>query len=244
MYEKRPFLTADWRWLAMLNYRVSPGLLAPLAPAGTEVDLWRGEAFISVLGFRFTNVRIMGMPIPFHTDFDEVNLRFYVARNLGAEKRQGVVFVKEVVPRSAVALLARGMYNEPYAVMEMKHRTPEKDGPARTPTQVEYAFKQPSRWSRVSVTPTGCARLIPSASEEEFLSVRHWGYTRQRDGGTVEYRVRHPRWNLWDTSAAALEADLVPLYGERFAEVLRRAPDSAYLVEGSPISVSLPQRIA
>jgi uncharacterized protein len=244
MYEKSRFLTADWRWLAMLNYRVSPELVAPLVPAGTEVDLWAGDTFISVLGFRFTNVRIMGMPIPFHTDFDEVNLRFYAVRKIGAEKRQGVVFVKEVVPRSAVALLARGMYNEPYSVMAMKHRAPEGGVPIRTPPQVEYSFRQPSRWSRISVTPAGDPRAIPPASEEEFLSIRHWGYTRQRDGGTVEYRVNHPRWNLWDTSAAALDADLVPLYGDRFTEVLTRPPDSAYLVDGSAISVSLPERIA
>jgi uncharacterized protein YqjF (DUF2071 family) len=244
MNEKPRFLSAEWRWLAMLNYRVSPEVVAPHVPAGTEVDLWNRDTFISVLGFRFRKVRIMGMPIPFHTDFDEVNLRFYVRRSIGAETRGGVVFVKEVVPRSAVALAARGMYNEPYAVMEMKHRVPEDGETPRTPAEVEYSFKQPSRWSRLSVTPKGAPRLIPPASEEEFLSVRHWGYTRQRDGGTVEYRVEHPRWNIWDTGSSALDADLVPLYGERFAEILKRPPDSAYLADGSAVSVSFPERIA
>lgn len=244
MEERARFLSAEWRWLAMLNYRVSPALVAPLVPAGTEVDPWNRDTFISVLGFRFTKVRVMGMPIPFHTDFDEFNLRFYVRRNVGGELRQGVVFVKEVVPRSAVALMARGMYNEPYAVMEMKHRVPRPGDTMETPPEVEYSFKQPSRWSRISVTPKGPPRFIPPASEEEFLSVRHWGYTRQRDGGTVEYRVEHPRWNIWDTSASSLAADIVPLYGERFAEILKRPPDSAYLADGSAISVSLPQRIA
>jgi uncharacterized protein len=242
MDERPRFLAAEWRWLAMLNYRVSPELVAPLVPAGTEVDLWNGDTFISVLGFRFTKVRVMGVPIPFHTDFDEVNLRFYVRRNAGGVARHGVVFVKEVVPKSAVAVMARGMYNEPYAVMEMKHQVPQDA--TRTPPQVEYSFRQPSRWSRITVTPKGAARPIPPASAEEFLLVRHWGYTRQRDAGTVEYRVEHPRWNIWDTSVSELDAEVISLYGERFAKILQLPPDSAYLADGSAISVSLPQRIA
>jgi uncharacterized protein YqjF (DUF2071 family) len=244
MQQRPRFLTAEWRWLAMLNYRVSPQLLAPLVPAGTEIDLWGRDTFISVLAFRFSKVRMMGIPIPFHTDFDEVNLRFYVSRPLGGQLRRGVVFVKEIVPRSAVALTARAMYNEPYSVMEMKHRVPDVTRVAETPPEVEYAFRQPSRWSRITITPKGSPRRIPEASEQEFLSVRHWGYTRQRDGGTVEYRVEHPRWSFWDTSAAALDADLLPLYGDRFVDILNRPADSAYLLDGSPVSVSLPERVA
>jgi hypothetical protein len=34
----RPFLTANWRYLAVLNYVVDPRLLAPFVPVGTEID--------------------------------------------------------------------------------------------------------------------------------------------------------------------------------------------------------------
>jgi uncharacterized protein YqjF (DUF2071 family) len=238
------FLKAEWRWLAMLNYRVTPELVAPLLPKGLAVDVRHGETFISVLGFRFINARVLGFPIPFHTDFDEVNLRFYVRREVAGETRRGVVFVKEIVPRSAVALVARTMYNEPYEVMDIKHTVPAARDAAGTPGTVEYSFRQRSRWSRIAVTPAGKAQQIPRGSEEEFVSIRHWGYTPQRDGGTIEYRVEHPEWNTWKTSDARLEADLAPLYGARFAEVLSRRADSAYLVDGSAITVSFPKRIA
>lgn len=238
------FLAADWRWLAMLNYRVAPEVIAPLVPKGTEIDLRDGATFISVLGFRFTKVRMLGLPIPFHTDFDEVNLRFYVKRETAAETKRGVVFIREIVPRTAVALMARALYNEPYAVMYIRHRVPPANSARGTPGIVEYAFKQPSRWSRITVTPAGEGQVIPRASEQEFISVRHWGYTRQRDGSTIEYRVEHPRWNIWETSDARLEADLVPLYGKKFAEILKRPPDSAYLADGSAVTVSFPETIA
>jgi uncharacterized protein YqjF (DUF2071 family) len=228
----------------MLNYRVSPDLIASLVPKGVTLDLRDGSAMMSMLGFRFLNARVLGVSIPFHANFNEVNLRFYVRREVAGETRRGVVFVKEIVPRSAVALMARAMYNEPYAVMDIRHSVPAVARVAGTPGVVEYSFHQQSRWSRIAVTPAGKPQEIPRGSEEEFVSVRHWGYTRQRDGGTIEYQVEHQRWSTWETSDARLEADLVPLYGARFAEALNRRADSAYLADGSAITVSFPERIA
>ena len=48
---------------------------------------------------------------------------------------------------------------------------------------------------------------------------------RQRDGGTVEYHVTHPRWRTWTVDAAEVHGDLADLYGAPLGDVLRRAPD-------------------
>jgi uncharacterized protein YqjF (DUF2071 family) len=228
----------------MLNYRISPELLAPLVPAGTELDLWNGDAFVSMLGFRFLRTRVLGLPIPFHGDFDEVNLRFYVRRTHGDHVHRGVVFIKELVPRSAVALLANWMYNESYSVTEIRHSVPPLYNPPRTPDTVEFSFRQKERHGRIAVTPAGASQETPKGGLEEYIAFRLWGYSRQRDGGTYEYHVRHPRWNMWEVSDSRLEANLTELYGLAFAEVLSRPPDSAYLADGSPISVTFPRRIA
>jgi uncharacterized protein YqjF (DUF2071 family) len=66
----RVFLTAEWRYLVMLNYRVPPELLLPLVPAGTELDSWRGSAYMSVVGFLFRDTRVIGVPVPFHRNFE------------------------------------------------------------------------------------------------------------------------------------------------------------------------------
>src|SRR6266851_3867580 len=81
MDSQKVFLTAEWRMLAMLNYEIDPGLLLPFVPSGTELDRWSGKVFASLVGFRFLKTKLLGyLPIPMHSNFEEVNLRFYVRR--------------------------------------------------------------------------------------------------------------------------------------------------------------------
>src|SRR3954469_6176771 len=108
----RPLLTADWRNLLLLNFTVPTDLIASLAPPGTEPDLYEGQSYLSIVGFQFQRIRLFGIAVPFHTNFPEVNLRFYVRRQIGNELRRGVVFVKEIAPRRAAALIANRLYNE------------------------------------------------------------------------------------------------------------------------------------
>ena len=239
----RTFLSAEWRWLAMLNYRVEPSLLAPLVPAGTELDAWQGTTFVSVVCFLFRRTRLLGLPIPFHRNFEELNLRFYVRRAQGPDTRRGVVFVKELVPRRAIATVARLVYNEPYRALPMRHQI-DLDASTGDPTYVEYGWRLGGRWARVSVVPRGPSAPIATGSEEEFITEHYWGYTRQRDGSTVEYEVEHPRWRVWQASEATLDADVEALYGADFARVLAGRPSSAFLADGSAVRVMRPVRLA
>jgi hypothetical protein len=108
---------------------------------------------------------------------------------------------------------------------------------------VSYAWRQPSGWSELAVESTGVAEPIAVGSEAEFITEHYWGYTRQRDGGTVEYQVTHPRWRTWAVTRATIAGDMAPLYGPAFAEVLAAPPDSAFLAEGSVIAVHMPRRL-
>src|SRR6478752_5561862 len=117
----RKFLTARWQDLIMANYEVDPSLLASRVPAGTELDLEDGKCFVSLVGFMFLDTRVLGIPIPFHVNFEEVNLRFYVKREVEGEVRRGVCFIKEIVPRWAIATAARVLYGEPYESRRMKN---------------------------------------------------------------------------------------------------------------------------
>lgn len=242
----RPFLTAQWRHLAMLNYRVDPALLEPLVPAGTTLDSWRGAYFVSIVGFRFLDTRVLGIPIPFHRNFEEVNLRFYVRRTVAGDVRRGVVFVRELVPRMAIAVVARLMYNEPYQSLPMKHRIERGRGAPDEPSLVEYSWRLRSGWSRVRVEPVGPSAPLMRGSEEEFITEHYWGYTRQRDGGTLEYRVVHPPWRVWQVpeGRASVSGSLEELYAAGFAKALAAPPDSAFLADGSAIQVYRPTRIA
>ena len=239
---RRPLLTAEWRHLVMLNYEVDPEILTPLVPVGTTLDLWRGRALVSVVGFRFYGTRLFGAAIPGHRDFDEVNLRFYVRRELpGGETRHGVVFVRELVSRLAVALVARLAYNEPYRALRMRSETPRRESEA--PGRLAYEWRIGGAWEGMAATALGAPAVPDPGSETAFITQHHWGYTRQRDGSTVEYEVEHPSWRTWAAGEATLAMDVARLYGAAFVAALGRAPVSALVADGSAVSVYPPRRL-
>lgn len=234
----RPFLTASWRYLAMLNYEVAPALLRPLVPPGTELDSWNGATLASMVGFRFLDTRVLGVPIPGHRDFDEVNLRFYVRRRgEEGEWRRGVVFVRELVPRRAIAWVARWCYNEPYTAVPMRHEIEMAHAADGQPGRSAYAWRLAGRWHRLEVTTRTRPELPDPSSEAAFITEHYWGYTAQRDGGSTEYRVEHPPWRVWMASGAQFDCDVNAVYGAGFAECLGVAPRSAFLAEGSVVAV-------
>ncbi len=242
---QRRFLTAEWRYLVMLNYEVDASLLVPRVPAGTELDTWDGRALASMVGFRFLDTRVMGAPIAWHRDFDEVNLRFYVRRKDPVDGwRRGVVFVREIVPRAAIAVVARLLYNEPYIALPMRHELRMETLERGEPGLAAYEWRHRGRWNRLSVRTEGSASPIADGSEEEFITEHYWGYTAQRGGGTKEYRVEHPRWNVWRTIEASLDCDVTALYGAGFAERLGGPPRSAFVADGSPVVVYRGSRVA
>jgi len=216
----------------MLNYTVDPCLLAPFVPPDTEIDFENGETFLSVVGFLFLDTRLLGLPIPLHRDFEEVNLRFYVRRKSADTWRRGVVFIRELVPRHAIALVARACYGENYLAVPMKHEI-EHVG---SYLAVEYSWRRGRKWESLKMAATGEPQTIPAGSHAEFTTEHYWGYTSLRNG-CGEYRVQHPRWKIWNAIDFELNANVATLYGEQFPETLSQPPRSAFIADGSPITV-------
>lgn len=237
----RSFLTADWRFLAMLNWEVERSLFQPLVPAGTELDDWNGKLYASVVGFLFQKTRVLGIAVPFHVNFEEVNLRFYVRRKTDGGFRRGVAFVKELVPRRLVALVARRLYHENYIAVPMAHEIGyQSDG---SPAQVAYSWTHAGTGGRIDLAAGRGLRPLDAGSVEEFLAEHYFGYVRQPDGSTLEYAVEHPPWQIWSADEAGLDTDVPSLYGQRFASALDRPPDVAFLAAGSEIRVRRGTRI-
>jgi hypothetical protein len=234
------FLTAEWRKLIMAQYAVDPATLSPWLPPGVELDLYQNRCYISLVGFLFDRVRVLGLPIPFHTRFEEINLRFYVARtdSTGARKR-GVVFIREFVPRAAITLIANSLYEEPYATLPTRHSI------VSTPSalNVSYAWRHQRTWHSLAVEAFPTPQPIAPNSEEEFITEHYWGYTKRARGTTSEYRVQHPRWQVYTVRSFDLHADFATLYGPAFASLNSAQPNSVLLAEGSPITVSTGSRL-
>lgn len=237
----RPFLTADWLNLLMLNFEIEPEVLKPYVPHGTELDSWRGQTLVSVVGLQFRNTCLRGCPIPFHRHFEEINLRFYVRRAHAGEWRRGVVFIREVVARPAVTAVARLTYNEAYVTHPTRHFIRLEETVSGGTGRVTYQWRG-TRWYTLSAKTRGLPQAIEAGSEAEFVTEHYWGYAKQR-GGALEYEVRHPKWRVWQTAAARLDCDVAAMYGAPFREALEAPPVSAFVADGSPVEVYAGERI-
>ncbi len=228
------FLSAEWRDLVMLNYEIDPHLLANYVPYGTALDSFQGKTYVSLVGFRFYRTKLFGaITVPFHSNFDEVNVRFYVRRQEGAENRRGVVFIAEIVPRKIVARIARVVYGENYVCLPMRHDV-RGEGLRRT---VEYRWQVNNQWCKMTAQASSIPAAPPDGSLEQFITEHYWGYSIQRRGGTLEYHVSHVPWRVWSSTANSFEGDVGSLYGIELGRILQRRPDSAFIADGSPVVV-------
>ncbi len=228
------FLSAEWRKLIMANYAVAPDLLKRYVPSGTELDLYRGRCYVSLIGFLFANVRLKGLPVPFHTRFEEINLRFYV-RHLDAEgvSQRGVVFLQELVPRLAVTLIANTFYGESYVTRSTRHTW---RGDAEE-LEVRYGWRWDGAWRQIEVVASAKPEAIQAGSVEEFITEHYWGYTRRSANRTSGYQVSHPRWEVYPVRRYATDVNFAAQYGAEFGVLQGQEPDSVLLAEGSGVTV-------
>lgn len=231
----RKFLTAYWHDLIMANYEVDPAVLADYVPAGTELDLDEGKCFISLVGLMFIDTRVLGIPIPFHINFEEVNLRFYVRRETEGEVRRAVTFVREIVPRFAVSTVARLVYEEPYETWKMKLTKSGDD--------VEYYWSRGGVENRLSVSVRENLGVPPPGSHGEFIIEHYWGYTKRRGGRTDEYKVEHPAWDLYSVDDVKIDVDFGSTYGEKFAFLTEQKPYSVLFAKGDRVAVYQGEKI-
>ncbi|MEZ5307130.1 MAG: DUF2071 domain-containing protein [Pyrinomonadaceae bacterium] len=225
----KKFLTARWEDLVMANYAVEPSLLEKRVPKGTSLDLFEGKCYASLVCFKFLGTRVLGIPVPLHTDFEEVNLRFYVKREAKDGLRRGVVFVKEIVPRAMISFVARTMYGEPYETWQMSH--------AQKGNELTYSWSKDGVKNRVHVEIAENLGVPDEGSHGEFIIEHYWGYTNRGQRRTDEYRVEHPKWELSDINYAELDVDFAKTYGNEFGFLSETEPESLLIAEGSEIAV-------
>jgi len=241
MQEKtRPvFLSAHWQHLIMLNYEVPAGLLQPHLPKGTELDLWQGKALVSVVGFLFNNTKVFGLHWPWHTHFEEINLRLYVRRQHGSGWKHGVAFVSEIVPRPAIAFIANALYNEHYRYMPTRHHISQQSGQL----SVSYACKSRGQWHTMQVKAQPTPTLIAPHSIESFIFNRGWGYNQLNSHSTIEYAVEHEPWQVYAVDSFFWQGHFDALYGAQWLPHLGAEPHSVMLAKGSPVIVRKPVRL-
>ena len=227
------FLTAEWRRLAFANYEVDPKSLQKYLPAHTELDTFNNIHYASLVGFLFKNVKLLGVKVPYHVNFEEVNLRFYVRYKSETGWKRGVVFVKEIVPKKAVTFVANVFYNERYETQKMSHIWKKNNNNLIT----EYHWLQQGKNQFFKLETEAKSHPIHSGSEHEFITEHYWGYGKKSDLKTTEYEVRHPKWDVYNVKNYEVQVDFAANYGADFEFLNTAIPISVMLAEGSPISV-------
>ena len=235
---KRTFLDAQWRKLVMINYAIDPEILKPYIPFNTELDIWQGTCYVSLIGFMFVDTKMLRLRIPFHINFEEINLRFYVKHKATDGYKRGVVFIKEIVPRPALTMVANLLYNENYETLKTSHSWKE-EGDTLT---VQYGWKK-GEWNTITAVASKVPIDIAPDSEEEFITEHFWGYTKISDSVTSEYEVAHPRWQIYPVISYDVNVDFKKVYGANFAFLQDQKPTSVYLAEGSEILVKQGSKI-
>lgn len=228
------FLTAEWRKLILVNYEVPKDVLIPYLPKGVEFDFYENKLYVSLVGFMFKNTKVKGFRIPGHINFEEVNLRFYVKRKMpDGEYRRGVVFIKEIVPKKMISVVANLFYKEHYVTKKMKHNINRTDK-----LKVSYSWLNEKKWNRVEVVAKPVSRSLEETEKAHFITEHFWGYTKQNEYETAEYEVGHPTWKVYDVEQCNMRVDFGRVYGRDFEFLNNSDPDSVYLAEGSEIFVN------
>ena len=227
------FLAAEWNNLVMANYVVPKELLSSYVPFKTELDSYQGQTFISLVGFMFLNTRIRGFNVPYHVDFEEVNLRFYVKHNDNGQWKKGTVFIKEIVPKRAISFIANNLYREKYFTMKMKHFHIENED--RIDTCYEWKYKD--NWNKLKASCYKKSQLMRINSEEEFIAEHYWGYTKYKEDITYEYEVMHPRWEIFKVADHTIDCDFNGIYGNDFSFLSKAKPSSVFMAKGSEVRI-------
>lgn len=240
MSDTRPvFLSAQWQYLAMINYAVPADILQPYLPKGTELDLWQGEAMVSMVGFLFNHTKVFGVHWPLHTHFEEVNLRLYVRRWNGTKWKRGVAFVSEIVPRPAIAIIANALYNEHYRYMPTRHTINRQS----QQLQLHYGWKYKGAWNEMQIIAADQLQPIVDGSIEHFILEHYWGYNQLNQHTTIEYGVEHEPWQVYPVISHAFTCNVADIYGPQWVPYLQGTPHSVMLAHGSDVIVRKPQQL-
>jgi hypothetical protein len=143
------------------------------------------------------------------------------------------VFIAEIVPRQAIAITARLIYGENYRCLPMKHDIRTAD----SKKAATYQWKLKTKWCSLAAHATGTPDLPQKGSLEQFITEHYWGYSAQRGRRSLQYHVLHAPWRVWRSKSAGFEGEASELYGGDLGRVVQGRPSSAFIAEGSTVTV-------
>jgi uncharacterized protein YqjF (DUF2071 family) len=226
--ESRADRPRPWRWsqhwrdLLFTHWRVPTSKLLPHLPAGLELDICKGSAWVSAVAFRLEGVRLRGLPaIGPCSNFLELNVRTYVRR-----RGEPAIYFLRIHAGSRLAVaFARWLTPLPYAFARISY---DRSGQTR---RFQSSFRSGKDWRplfRAEFASTAGAEEEATDPLDVWLLERYCGYAADRRGKLYRMVVEHIPWRVrkpdLDVSAEGL--------GEEFGLDLGRQPDCWHVSEG------------
>jgi uncharacterized protein len=174
----------SWVDLAFLHWRVDAEVLAKLVGRSVELELFDGYAWLGIVPFQLTDLRVRGLPpLPRVSAFPELNVRTYVTR----DGKPGIWFFSLDAASTLAVESAKRLYRLPYNRAQMTHR--------RVGDRVLFESARPGAAFSGGYRGNGPLFQSEPGSLEEFLTERYCLYTE--DGGRP-YRaeIHHRPWQL------------------------------------------------
>ncbi len=201
--EHRPYALANGPWimrqvwndLLFAHWPLPPEVIRPLIPSQLELDTFEGQAWLGVVPFHMTRVRVRGLPpIPFIYHFAELNVRTYIS--FGG--RPGVIFFSLDAASLPAVLAARRWYHLPYFKARMPFQVQGDN--------VQYASHRTHRGASpaefaATYAPTGPVFTAQSGTLEDWLTARYCLYTVDPRQRVLRGEIHHQPWPLQPAQA-------------------------------------------
>lgn len=197
------------RWLDLLfaHWPVDAERLRALVPAGLELDLYDGQAWLGIVPFTMADVAPRGVPaIPRFSRFPEINVRTYVRRS----GEPGIFFLSLDAASRPTVEGARRVFHLPYFLATMSATT-EAGAVAYRSRRVDR--RGPPAVFEAVYQPIGPVEFATPGSLEDWLTRRMQLFSTDHRGRIWRTRIAHADWPLQRAEAAIAVDTMAAAHG-------------------------------
>jgi uncharacterized protein YqjF (DUF2071 family) len=188
-------MTQTWHNLLFAHWPCPPEVLRPIIPEGVELDTFEGQAWVGIIAFRMTGIRLHGCPpMPLFNQFAEINVRTYVT----LDNKPGVYFLSLDADNTPALAIARPWFHLAYRHSSIRFEMHD-DSVSFESTRTEPG--QPAAHFVGTYRPVAEAHKSVPGTLENWLTERYCFYSANRHGQLYCAEVHHEQWPLQPAQA-------------------------------------------
>jgi len=223
-----------WHVLLYAHWAIDAAMLRPHIPARLEIDTFGGKAWLGIVPFRMTGVRLRWTPpLPWLSAFPELNVRTYVK----AQDKPGVWFFSLDAANAVAVAAARFSFHLPYFRARMECR--EVDGWIRYQSERSHRGA-PHAGFEGRYRPAGEFFEAQEGTLAHFLTERYCLYSAASEGRIYRGEIHHPPWLLQPAEAQFSRNSMAEAAGL----ILPAEPPLLHFAKRQDIVAWAPDRIA